>query len=386
MQMNFSYLKAVARTVPEPIFNIGIKTYLQGAISTKENMTLDNWRIYKVVTDSNPYFVKIPVIHLTIDRSKFEDAYKVIEESVNCNCEYFQEFGVCKHIVAVCHSLEKEYFDIEGKKEIQSKISDSILSNIFAVENESKVRKLQSNLDSYFLKTQLQNIYFWEQFLFDLDQSGKIYEPFLNDLIPYFQNKNRDFDNEKKVLNLAFVSLRLKGKDWFAFWLEVFGSFSEVCQNKLIGYLFKIRFQGLTKTFDDQINSFVVTLEETQKQSILELLQVEFPNNLHLPLNFVISSKYDKFLLDNLDKFDASLLLDICPLIEDHRERIEIKIMNQIKTWSDFLQVGDYKELEEVLTKWSLLGRSDYFFEAIKHIKATHKKKSSLMGFLRRVE
>lgn len=378
----FSYLQLVQNQVPKSIFDRGVRLYLEGGVLSHKNLLLDNWREYKVL-GTEVYIVRMPLLHFLLPRSKFAQADEAINQFVSCTCPYFSEFGLCKHIVAVCHDLEKEFFDIQGKQKLDQKVEDSILGSIFAVEQQSKQRKLLGHLDTYFSQSRQQNIFWWEQFIFDFQKNQVDYTDFQNQISTYFTSQLRQYENEKKALYLILTALKLDGTRWWQFCLDLLPNFIDRQRLSFWSEVWKLRFAVLTKPFDHLINSTVKSLEDSDKGEILARLKEDFEGQSEIWLDFVLSSVYTSFLEGNLQYFDCELLLDICHLIPEQRESIEIRILNQVKMWSDFLPVGDYSELEKTMTKWRILGYSDYFDEAMKYITIQHKKKPKLMSFLR---
>jgi hypothetical protein len=379
----FSYSKSIQKEVPKSIFDLGIKLYLEGKILNYSKLSLENWRDYKVL-DMDVYFVRMPIIHFLLPKSDYQKTSEVLNQFVVCQCLYFKDFGLCKHVVAVCHSLEKEFFEVDkGQSKVQKPMDLSILDNVFVVEQKSKQTKLSASLDTYFAQSNLNNTFWWEQFIFDYQKNYLDYGEFQTSLPKYFDSKLVDFDNEKKVFNLAIISLRLDGIRWWKFWCELLPSFGSKNQLKFWSEVWKMRFAVLTRLYDNLINSTVRNLPDESKGQILEQLKLDFENKSEIWLDFVISSIYRSFLSKNLDYFDPETLIDICYLLPEDREQIETRILDKIRVWSDFLPVGEYYELQRLLTKWKTLGYSDYLDEAIKYITVQHKKKPKLMSFIR---
>jgi hypothetical protein len=380
----FSYSRAIQSLVISEVYNRGVKLYLEGKVVSFKNLSIDSWREYKVL-DKDTNLVKVPLFHLALNREKYHLIDKAIAESASCSCDYFREFGTCRHLVAVFQALEKEFFSVKGLSEEKSKSEESILDNIFAVEKENRIRKLQSLLDAYFLKPLQANLHWWEKFLFENRSEPTEFESFRVYLEKFLANKLRDYDNEKKVLHLISISLQLDGVNWFGFWVELLPNFSQKNQLTFWSELWKLRKRALTQAFDELIDNCVSSLEESQKLEIFERLKADYETNFNLWLDFVLSAKLTIFLENNLDNFDPELLLQIIEILPEQREQIEIKIMNKTKVWSDFLPAGDYEELMKLLENWAIVGRSDFFDETVKYIKVQHKKKPKLMAFLRKL-
>jgi hypothetical protein len=406
----FSYTQIAKDLVETDIYNLGTRLYLDGSVGTIERLLIDNWRIYNVKDSLKVYRVTMPVLHLVLSRGKFNDAVEAILQSTNCTCNYFHEFGSCKHVVAVCQSMQKEFLEVEGKGQLTKKKDleavGNVLDNIFDVEQKSKFRKLHELFETYFAKSEVKSIYWFEQFVHEVKKNkGKVkmnngsifssidfgdpnidYTPFLAELKSIFENKLRDYDQEKKVYYLMTVSLQSGGRFWWQFWEDLIPGFSERQQLRLWSEIYRWKMSRITLDYNDLITAKLVSMDDAEKKLILEKLQQDYENNLKLWLDFVLTSRYEQFLVDNLDKFDPELLIDIAYILPEKLEEIEVRIMNQVKIWSDFMKAGEYQEIVQLLSKWVKLGRSDYFWETMKYIQTQHKKKPKLMNILRKLE
>jgi SWIM zinc finger len=424
----FSYSQIAKEIVESEIYNLGTRLYLDGGVGRIEKMLIENWRFYNIKDGVKSYKVTIPVLHLVLVSKSFDRAGEALLESTNCTCSYFNEFGVCKHIVAVCQAMQKEFLEIEGKvqltKKIHEKSTQNVLGNIFDVEQKSKIRKLQEQFESYFAKSEVRSIYWFELFVhevkkqfgfynstpkskanfdilvsstFGIKNSASIdpnqksfvsndYREFIAELQLGFRNKLRDYDQEKKVYYLMTISLQNGGRFWWLFWQDLIGDFSERQQIRLWSEVYRWKMSRITADYNDLIESYLVVKTDVEKKQILTKLQEDYENNLHLWLDFVMTSRYEQFLVDNLEKFDPDLLIDIAYILPEKRESIEIKIMNQIKIWSDFIKAGQYQEIIDTMVKWAKLGRSDYFWDTMNYIQIQHKKKPKLMSALKKLE
>lgn len=405
-----SYTQIAKELVEKDIFNLGTKLYLEGGVGTVEKLLIDNWRIYNVKDSLKVFQVTMPILHLVLNRNKFEQAVEALLQSTNCTCSYFNEFGSCKHVVAVCQSMQKEFLEVEGKSKLLKKQDQmaigNVLGNIFDVEEKSRFRKLHELFEAYFAKSEVKSIYWFEQFVHEVKKTkgkakmsnGSIfasidfgdpsidYTSFLLELKNIFQNKLRDYDQEKKVYYLMTVSLQIGGRFWWEFWQDLIPGFSQRQQLRLWSEVYRWKMSRITSDYNDLIEAKLAAMEDEEKKLILEKLQQDYENNLKLWLDFVLTSKYEKFLVDNLDKFDPELLIDIAYILPEAREPIEVRIMNQVKIWSDYTKSGEYNDIIHILTKWSILGRSDYFWDTMKYVQTQHKKKPSLMKVLRKLE
>ncbi len=380
----FSYLSSVQQLVSTDIFKRGVRYYLDGNVVQFNRMLLENWREYKM-NESEETRVRIPVLHLLLGRNNLDKLSLGLEQSAVCNCAYFLAGGgICKHIIAVCNHLDNEFLGTKNPVEMDKLIQGSILNNIFKAETGRKVNEITGKFTEYFERSST-NLFWFEKIIFELYREKELSKIILNELRIDFEKRLRIFEYEKKVFLLVNPSLRLGGKVWWNFWQELLSQFSESTQLKFWSELWGMRRAKLTTDYNEEINKFSATLSEDTKAKILERLKRDYENNSKLWLDFVMSSEYVGFLTDNLDKFDAGMLIDVCPLMPEKRDEIDVKIYGQIRVWSDFLTTGDYNEILDIISKWAKLGKSEIFMEAIKYIKESHKKKKKLTMAIKKI-
>jgi SWIM zinc finger len=380
----FSYLTSVQSLVSTEIFKRGVRYYLDGNVVGFNSMILDNWREYKIIGNEE-YIVKIPVLHLLLGRSKLDQMSQAIAENSYCSCQYFYEWGgICKHIIAVCNHMDNEFLGTKNPVQMDKLIQGSILNNIFQAENGRKANEILGKFSEFFERSST-NLFWFEKIIFELHRENNLAKSIMSELQSDFKKRLRNYDYEKRMFLLVNPSLRLGGKPWWNFWQELLASFSEQTQLKFYSELWGMRRARLTTDYNEEINAFVRTLTEENKAKILERLKRDYENNSKLWLDFVMASEFIGFLFDNLDKFDAGMLIEICPLMPEKRDEIDLKIYSQIRVWSDFLTTGDYNEIIETIDKWAKLGKSEIFMEAIKYLKDSHKKKSKLISAIKKI-
>jgi SWIM zinc finger len=380
----FSYLTSIQQLVSTEIFKRGVRYYLDGNVVGFDKMILENWRQYKM-NESDEILVKIPALHLLLGRNKLDKLTDALDEMVFCNCPYFLSGGgVCKHIIAVCNHLDNEFLGTNNPIQMDKLIQGSILNNIFKAESGRKVNEILGKFVEFFERSST-NLFWFEKIIFELHREKQLAKEIMAELKSDFERKLRIFEYEKKIFLLVNPSLRLGGKLWWDFWQELLPRFSEPSQLKFYSELWGMRKAKLTLDYNEEINIFARTLIEETKEKILERLKRDYENNTKLWLDFVLSSQYVSFLVDNLDKFDAELLIGICPLMPEKRDEIDLKIAGQVRVWSDFLIAGEYDELIGTITKWANLGKSETFMESIKYVKESHKKKIKLIKSINKI-
>ncbi len=378
----FSYLTSVQQLVSTEIFKRGVRCYLDGNVVGFDRMILENWREYKM-NETEETKVKIPVLHLLLGRGNLDKISDGLDQNAFCDCAYYLNGGgICKHIIAVCNHLDNEFLGTNNPIQMDKIIQGSILNNIFKAEAGRKSNEIMGKFAEFFERSST-NLFWFEKIIFEFHREKELAKVVMAELKVDFEKKMRVFEYEKKIYLLVSPSLRLGGLAWWNFWQDLLPDFSETLQLKFWSELWGLRKARLTTDYNDTINIFVSSLTESMKEKILERLKRDYENNTKLWLDFVMSSQYVAFLIENLDKFDAVMLIDICPLMPEKRDEIDVKIYGQVRVWSDFLTTGDYGEIVETLTKWAKLGKSETFMDAIKYIKETHKKKKKLMTAIR---
>jgi hypothetical protein len=374
-----SYLDAVKKTCPLEIYNRGLKAYLEGKVLTQTEMVLDFWRSYKV-EDRDIYTVQMPLLHLALSPEKENQADKAILQSASCDCAYFNEFGICKHIVAVCASLENE-FNINLKKQKRQKTYSSsvVFDSILEVDTEKKIRKFLISFED-FLEIGYKDTSFLENFILEIKNDAK-YPEVLNKLKNFILEKIEYYEYEKKLLRLVKPTLILDSKNWWPIWHKVQTKFSSNNQIKFFDQVWKSYLAGNLNNIKKELETTLKNLKEKEKLQVFEFLQKEYQDTPENWLDFVLLAGMENWVEENLNLLDPIFLLKIIQTFPDIREKTEIHLLEQVKLWSDFLETGqNYAEISEVFSIWqNKLGGSSYCQEAIDYIKQNHPKKKKLL-------
>jgi hypothetical protein len=389
----FSYLEVVKNLVNESTYQRGLKYYLEGKTSKKMDLELDFWREYQVIGNSE-YLIKIPILHLALDSSKFAKASIALEQIVTCNCGYFCDYNkICKHIVAVCASLEDE-FGLNLKK-IKTQIKtqretkyqrNNIFKDIFEAEKDKQIRHFQYNWQDYLTSSRnnpSKHFSFLEEFVRNVSKSPEEYQEFLESWQKDLFEDLRDYEKEKKIVQIIPLSILVGKKTWWDFWrkLLIEESFGEESWINLNQSFWKIYFSQTNSDISQSILNFLKNLKKSQKEVLFKNLKLEFESKQEVWLNFALEVGYFNWLDANMDFLDPLILIDLALKNSENREEIETRILDKIKVWSDFLPSdGNYTEILEVFDKWQLkLGQSLYFEEAKKYFEQNHKKKRKLI-------
>ncbi len=372
-----SYQNLVKSLVDEAIYKRGLKIYLEGFVSTPRNMILDNWRLYSVRDVHDVYFVKTPVLHLALASDKFDLAGSSVEESVSCSCSYFLEYGICKHIVAVFADLDNEFSKSYSQNEAST---ENLMEAIFASDTVKKHRKWLETIDQL-LSRDTTNYYYLDEISRTLKNQEDIHQPFFKELAKIIEGVIGDYSREKRLVRIISESILVNRDSWLDFWREYFTAIDVDNQIRLYISLWKIYW--VTSKNKEEFLEVFISPDQCIKENVFNELHGEFIEDKMVWIEYAFASRYYDWLIDNMDRLDPKLLIRIAEIFPEKREEIEIKIMNQIKQWSDFLPSGDYEMVVDVFKTWSQkLGKSDYYMDSINYFRANHRLKKKLLSQL----
>lgn len=376
-----SYLKSIKLIVNQGVYNRGIRVYLDGHVSKPATMILDNWRKYQVQGNNDHYTIKIPLLHLTLDRNKFDKAGDAIGETSTCECEYYYSYGICKHIVAVCASIDKE-FDVDTNLNFAKEKADnnSVLDNIFEAEKVKKHRKWYEVIEMYLTRDH-PNYFYLDEISKTLADEPLDHDDFLLGLYKIAEAVVGDYTKEKLLVKVILESILVGKKVWWDFWLPFLLRLDERNMTRLFVGLWKIRWLSGAKSYRDELDRLLVSMKNKEKRLIFEQLKVEFENQREIWLEYCFVAKYFNWLEENIDALDPSYVVKMCLSLPEKREEYEYKILNQVKIWADFLQTGKYEEIKDFFQYWQqALGRSEVYEDAVKYFQTTHPKKKKLLS------
>jgi hypothetical protein len=379
----FSYLSSVQSLTNASVYNRGLKIYLEGEVGRPKNLTLDSWREYRVVGSFvDEYHIHFPLIHLLVNPSNFSKAPQIIEEVVGCECQYFFEYGVCKHIVAVCASLDKEFgFERKDARGLLKKVADSdgVMESIFEAERVRNERKWIDVLQQY-LTRDIPHFYELDRMAKEVADNSGQHGDFLDYVLKLRDNTVGDYLKEKKLIRIILETILVGKEFWWDFWNECFFAFDERNIELLLIGLWKIHLVGSDSGFLGKSIGFFKGLPETNKDMLICILEKEFrANSGPLVIDFCFQIGYEKWLSNNVSLLSPQDIIRLCLLAPENREDYEFLLLNQLKVWVDFLQSGNYKEIRQVFEDWrTKLGTSQQYDEAIQYLKTTHPKKKTL--------
>jgi hypothetical protein len=379
----FSYLTSVQALVNSSVYNRGLKIYLEGLVSRPKNLTLDQWREYRVSGNYvEEYHIRFPTIHLLVDQSKFDKSSQIIEEAVGCECQYYFEYGICKHIVAVCASLDKEFgFERENSRGILKKVMDSggVMESIFEAERVRNERKWLDVLSQYMTRD-IPHFYELDRMAKEVADNPKEHGDFLNHVRQLRDKNIGDYLKEKNLVRVILETILVGKEFWWDFWSESFFAVDERNLELLLLGFWKIHLVGSDSGYLGKSIGFFKHLSDKHKTLLIELLEKEFKANSGLlVIDFCFQIGYEKWLEDHVSLLSPQDIIRLCLLAPEHREEYEFLMLNQLKVWIDFLQSGKYEEIRQVFEDWrTKLGTSQQYDEAIGYLKTTHPKKKSL--------
>jgi len=393
----FSYLKIVQDIVDEGLYSRGVRLYLDGKVMKPTDMTLDYWRIYQVIGKRENAIVKIPLLHFALSKKKEDQVAVALEESVQCSCEYFAEYGICKHVVAVCAQLEQEWNPKQDQDHNQS--ANSLLDSLFAVEQEKTSREVVVRLQ-HVLETgsitpvtmvqQLESCATWIATQFTsvqmIDKKPVTDVDFsMTKLVEIIRTYVGDYRKEKRIIRIiSHPTLVEKGGiHWLQFWLHFVPDMDEHHQLIVYFQIWTAILVGATQAFREESHALFATCSDTFKQQLLLKIQHEFEHQPEHWLRFIFAAKMKSWIMDNRTSLDGQYLLLAMKIFPENREEWEICLQNYYATWTDFLPVGDYEEFIKLLQKWRNFGMSDYLKETLDYAIRTHKKKRKLTQALR---
>ncbi len=386
-----SYLQSVEKLVDKSIYGRGVKTFLEGGVVGFTNLTLDSWRKYSV-KDLETETVLIPLLHLALSTAKWDKAELAIKESAGCSCRYFEEFGTCKHIVAVCAALEQEFIrpnKIGSKKqEIQSS-----LDTLFQFNNNQEQREWLNKIYQYFERNR-SSLFPWisqivkatstENTPFNSSDSvnniENRYQEFWEGLKQMCQKATEDFDQEKKLCGLIADSLITGSVVWWNFWLDILPSLHPT---NLIKVLTELWFQGYTlqHLFQPELNQYIQDKPALANQ-ILEKLQ-QYPNSEKLQVQFALQIKMRDWLEKNIVNLDPQSLIQMAVAFPDLLEQIELVLFNNLKIWADFLNPTGTEELKKIMQSWRTnIGDTMEYQNLKTYLKQNYPKRKSLWSDL----
>ncbi len=372
-----SYTKFLKDSLDPSIYNQGLRIYLQGGVSNPTSLVLDNWRLYTVIERNYYHQVKLPLLHLALDQSKFQDAYKCIREVAQCDCEYFAEHGLCRHIVAVLAAIEKE-FNQTTELTRQAPPKEDILDSIFTAQKVKVHRKWLATMDTL-LQSASNNYYHLDKISKAVKEEPGEHGDFFQQLSTILEPHVGLYSKEKRILKIALESILIGKYQFWNFFLPIVFRFDEDLQLQFWINMWKFYWMGACEGYKDDVVSHLRELPRDQKKQVLEALLQEYARQKELYLEFCFVSRYYIYLMENKEVLSETDLIRLTEHVPDMREDTDIVLSGHLRTWSDFLKAGEYQDFLKIVHLWSdKLGKSEIFVDTLKYIIRSHPKKKSL--------
>jgi hypothetical protein len=423
---NFSYLKAIQTKTTESVFAAGVKYYLYKKIRSKEVLLLPHWRVYQVKGQKIEYAVVVPVAHLLRPIPRIEILADILEETCTCECPYFNEYGVCKHIVAVCNDIDNEFELDHARQHIkQSKdqmIATDVFEKIFGVQQskrrtEYKDQLFKPNAPSfltremvYELEDETQKSKFFRDFShpewedFSLLFSQKIDEITINlkeQIINFDQSlfhliwsnltsRIGYYSEEKQIFVLVDkTSSFWRYPVWLWLILVITPHLDLEVQMQIHNLLYKQSFMGLASSFWTSLYLKYLEnqlLDSELAEKLLHNLDETFGVGAEICLYFAYTTGQVDWLRQHIEELNNEYLIKCIKLMPDELEYLDNILKERVMVWLNYLKSdqSDYQKLSTTLHLWyEYFGFSEGLSEVLKTLKVSHAKKKNLLKLLK---
>jgi hypothetical protein len=392
--MSFSYLNIVKDKVDITVINRGQKIYLEGRVKKIKDLTLDYWRSYRIFEDNIDYIINFPLLHLALVRDKWDYVYKVLDELIYCNCEYYTENGICRHICSILAALDSEFKftkvikDQETKKQLVSKLSIELFDQVINTNILRTGNEWINNIELYLRNPEWKGKNLWlGNMTLEIEQDiNNDYKPYLDKIIEIAVNYVKNYDNEPILLELIADSIIYKASFWWAFWQK--GVFSYISSKNLKYLIIKI----LSWFEDKQIQSIFkliinyINLKYDFKEK-LEILN-QLSGFKRFKLIDLIRIGYDLDLKDwiysKLGLLDSDNLINVAELIPEYQDEIEKIVSEQILQSILFLPSEENENFYTTMSLWEkIIGKTELFLYTLEEVIKIVRRRSKLVKQLK---
>ncbi len=395
----FSYLDQLNNYIDASIIKRGQKIFLDGGVQKLTNLAIAGWQKTKVTDGVHNYAVIIPLTHQLLNRENWDKTYIIWQELSKCNCPYFQEAGICRHLAAVASKLDWEI----QQQVVRSDISVGQVSfiNLYNQVNSTQiVNNLLNQFDGLIASSynpgQLSLLSRITTSLRELDDGGKI--KFFDDLGVIIQRHLKIYESEKKVIKIILDTIKIDPSFWWALWKAKIGLISEYNWLYLVKEIFEVRvdsgYSQFKKINEDILNQITSNSDQLTKDKILNEYQIlksrtstraEIFQKLY---QFSVTISNYSWLLSNLESIDPEKLINLIKILpSQHRDQIDKNIKNQLLQWVAFIPNNQKEEVLKLLILWRDSGEiSEYWYETIDYIKSTINPKTKLFKELKELE
>lgn len=375
----YQYLELIKPHVETSVYKRGQRLYLDGSVIGFSDAVLDGWRKYRV-GDVNECVVTLPLLSITLSRSKYNQSSIALMQVVHCTCEYYKEVGPCKHIVAVCAAIDNEF----GEKITTNFTHDvNVLDTIFKVETDKKHLKWLDIIEQH-LSRDMRSFGQIDEITIAIRDENDIHDSFVASLKQMVDGVIGEYSKERRLVRIMTETLLLGKETWWNIWENYYNRLDEQNQVRLWVVLWKYMSQRIAVGWYDDALGMVVLFDNSLKQKITNELAIQFAKTPEIWLNFVFQSRNIEWLEEHFNALDPLNLIRAAQMMPEKREEIEDQIVEQVRVWSDFLRSGNYDEVISFFEQWRhVLGTSQAYEEAVDYFARNHGKKKKLINALK---
>ena len=386
--MSGIYLDAIRELVHESTYNRGLKYYLDGKIDGWDEALLPDWRVYKV-SGGDVYRVKAPLVHKLVDKIDSETTLSVLEGYMSCNCQYYEDkHGYCKHMVSVCASLDDEFYRKNNAFNDSTQL-EGYLDNFMETEKTKQGDKW------------LEKVRYYLELHEDDENEAYVYNKIYNSITGGFARPDENSEYIDSLQGLLVTSCKKYYREkrvvkllsdtrfWFyatdTWWKFCYPILDHIEGDNLVDCLANFwliidrypEYYGAVKV--DMLD-VIKTQEESVKTGIFNNILVEYRQTA---LDFALEFELSDVIIEHQDTMDIKTLIKSAKYTPDNVDAIEQRLLNELRSWSDFLTSDGYDALVDVVTLWrSDIGETSVLSELVEYIKSNHARKKKLIKAL----
>ena len=383
----FSYLKLLQEHVDSSIIKRGQKIFLDGGVQKLLNLEIDGWQEARVTDAAYSYNVIVPLTHQLLSRDNWNKTFDIWQKLTRCQCPYYQEAGICRHILSVASKIDWELQQQITKFEFED-VGTSFIDIFEQVNSTQSVNNLLNQFDqlliSSFNPRQLTLLARLSSTLKDMDNLSQ--QKFFDGLTPLIQTSLKQYESEKKVIRIILDTLKINPEFWWQMWGKFISQISEYNWTKFLYELFELRLEAGYRQFHPYYQKILkeITNQSTQitKDKIIEKYSIKSSklDIFEKLYQLAVAINNHKWLAANLEKLDPEKLIKLILVLPiESRDMIDRNIKTQLIQWAAFLPSNQKDEVLNILLKWRDVGEvSEYWYETIIYIKSTINPKTKL--------
>ena len=377
-----AYTEFLKTNLDASVYNRGLRLYLQGGVLIPRPLLLDSWRVYEVVEKHENYAVTLPILHLTLDSSKFDQAYAALREVARCECEYFEREGFCHHLVAVLAHIDKEFNNLTRPARV-TPAPDDLLDSIFTAQKVKLHRKWLATVEQL-LSRDTGNYFYLDQISKTIKDEPGEHGEFLDAFAKLLEPHIGYYAQEKRILRIALEAILIGKASLYNFFRPFVLRMDEAHRLQFWVSLWRYYWMGACEGYRDNLLVHLRELDRETKQTIFERLRQEYGEQEEVWLEFCFQTQYYQPLVARRETLTELNLIRLTELVPDLRESTDLLLAGHLRTWSDFLLAGQYKDFLGLIHTWAeKLGKSEIFVDTLKYVINNHKNKRSLVRELK---